>query len=101
MYFLIDGVTQQVHMISGFSFERINFHNEKGSQIYRKSSENRALGPHWDPSGATLEPLGKHLGHMIPKRRPSWLQFHVLRTYRRAAGEKRKAKVNTNEWSHT
>ena len=25
-----------------------------------------------------------------------WLQFHVLRTYRRAAGEKRKAEVNAN-----
>ena len=39
----------------------------KGSQIYRKSSENRPLGPPWDALGATLGPLGKHLGHMLPK----------------------------------
>ena len=40
---------------------------KKGSQIHGKSSENRPLGPPWDPLGATLEPLGKHLGHMLPK----------------------------------
>ena len=40
---------------------------KKGSQIHRKCSENRPLGPPWDPFGATLEPLGKHLGHMCPK----------------------------------
>ena len=57
--------------------------------------------------GYLLEPLGKYLGHMFLKdwilvalgrvlgvHKPIWLQFHVLRTYRRAAGEKRKAKVN-------
>ena len=30
-------------------------------------------------------------------RRPKKSQFHVLRTYRRAAGMKRKAKVNANQ----
>ena len=33
-----------------------------------------------------------------PKWR-TWLQFHVLRTYRRAAGEKRKAAVNAKAWA--
>ena len=31
--------------------------------------------------------------------RRTWLQFHVLRTYRRAAGEKRKAEVNGKAWA--
>ena len=40
---------------------------KKASQICRKSSENRLLGPPWDALGATLGPLGRHLGHMLPK----------------------------------
>ena len=40
---------------------------KKGCQIPRKYSENRPLGPPWCLFGATLEPLGKHLGHMCPK----------------------------------
>ena len=37
------------------------------SQIHRKSFKNRPLDCPWDLFGATLEPLGKHLGHMLPK----------------------------------
>ena len=66
---------------------------EKWSQIHRKFSENRPLGPPLDSFGATLEPLGKHLGHMYPKdcifegfwdrpgspRRLIWLQLGGLK----------------------
>ena len=40
---------------------------ENDTQIYRKSFENRPLGPPWGLCGATLEALGKHFGHMLPK----------------------------------
>ena len=74
-----------------------------------KSIENplkKSLSPPWDTFGVTLEPLG---AHAVQKARfwrplggswePTWLQFHVLRTYRRAAGENRKAKVNGEAWA--
>ena len=40
---------------------------KKASQIHRKSFKNRPLDPPWHPFGATLQPLGKHLGQICQK----------------------------------
>ena len=61
-----------------------------------KSIKNHRKIDVWGSLGAILRPLGQHLGHIFPE---DWIleafgkvlvaqdvQFHVLRTYRRAAG---------------
>ena len=52
MYLLSDGVTQQVHMISGVLVEMNQVLQpkimKKDVQIYRNSSQNLLLGPPWD-----------------------------------------------------
>ena len=54
-------------MIPGVWVKRINFHSRK----WRKKASQFIVNPTnidvWGSSGAFLEPLGKHLGHMLPK----------------------------------
>ena len=61
-------------------------------QTLPKPSPKPPVITNWRPNGP-VSIMEQQFG-------PTWLQFHVLRTYRRAAGEKRKAKVNANEWVH-
>ena len=67
MYFSSDGVTQQVHMIPGVLVKRINFHSRKRRKKASKSIENPPKIDVWGSLGTFLEPLDKHLGHMLPK----------------------------------
>ena len=96
-------------MMFGVLVKRINFHSRKLRKKATKSIENPPKIDVWGSLGTISEPLDKHLGHMLPKNSileafGSVLgaqdgQFHVLRTYRRAAGGKRKAEANGKAWA--
>ncbi len=58
-------------MIPGVLVERMNFESQKYRKKIPKSVENPPKIDLWallgTPFGATMEPLRKHLGHMLPK----------------------------------
>ena len=99
MYFSSDGVTQQVHMIPGVLVKRINFHSrndEKRLPNPSKILQKSTFGAPWEPFVASWQASWTHAPKRLDcvgfgegpgrPRQPIWLQFHVLRTYRRAAG---------------